>query len=784
MKHISQFLLTTICLLALSITLVAQDLKKADKAFEKQNYYEALQYYQKALVGEKSKKTQGYIHFRMAEAYYRALKYQQALSHYKAAADLRYNDPTKQMYGHFGDVLVMAGEYQQAQKAYKTHLTKNSKDAFVRYKVNSAIFADTVTKRENNWTVRNIQELNTVYGEFAPARWKEKLVFTSSRFSGDSSIVYTVTGDGFEDLYETSFNEQAGVWKAPAKMEGINTNFNDGSFTYDSKRNIAYVMQCNGRSGVQRNCNIYTSSFSTNSNTWSYPEKFQHFSTEYSSGHPTLANNGTTMYFVSNNPLGKGNTDIWVTNLDTLTNKWSKPALVDGEINTVYDEMFPSYVEGKGLYFSSNGHLSYGGFDMYLAKKTDSGFAAPENLGEPFNSNADDFSYTPLSETAGVFASNRIGGVGGDDLYYISYHAIKLEASGVVVDKNYKPLKNVIVVVENPAQAISDTLITDEQGKYTYLFMEPNNEYQIKAFKSGYFVPVPEHRYVSTRGMIQDMIIDSLHGYNLNFVLDEMIKDKEYKIENIYYDLDKYDLRPESIVELDKIVALLKSNPEIAIQINSHTDDRASGEYNRVLSNNRAKSVVDYLISQGISPTRLAWQGWGKTALVYQHAQTEEEHQENRRTTFNIVNFDELQLGAKAIFHQDLVNRLRGGAYIPPATTGVYFRLQLNTSRTACTAAGFEKFREAFPKQDAYCSQFADGYYRYLAGRFSTFEEAEAMKQKVDELGYNSMILAYNNYERISVNEALRILRKNQPLVPDAEVGGEFTEQGEEEMEN
>ncbi|MDR0941271.1 MAG: OmpA family protein, partial [Bacteroidales bacterium] len=515
-----------------------------------------------------------------------------------------------------------------------------------------------------------------------------------------------------------------------------------------------------------------------------FPEKFQHFSTDYSSGHPTLADGGTTLYFVSNNPLGKGSTDIWVTHLDTIANKWTKPALVGGEINTLYDEMFPSYVEGKGLYFSSNGHLGYGGFDIYFAKKTYDGFAAPVSLEEPFNSNADDFSYTPLTETTGVFASNRIGGVGGDDLYYFYFHAVKLEASGVVVDKNYKPLPNVIVVVENEAQGIADTLITDEQGKYTYLFMEPNNEYRVKAFKSGYFVPVPEYRTVSTLGMNQDMMIDSVHGYDLNFVLDEMIKDKEYKIENIYYDLDKYDLRPESIAELDKIVALLKSNPEIAIQINSHTDDRASGEYNRVLSNNRAKSVVDYLVSQGISPTRLAWQGWGKTALIYKHAHTEEEHQANRRTTFNIVNFDELQLGEKAIFHQDLVNRLRGGAYIPPATTGVYFRLQLNSSRSECKDAGFAKFREAFPTQDSYCSQFADGYYRYLAGRFSTFEEAEAMKQKVDELGYNSMILAYNNYERVSVNEALRILRENQPLVPDEEVSEEFTEQGEEEIEN
>jgi outer membrane protein OmpA-like peptidoglycan-associated protein len=428
--------------------------------------------------------------------------------------------------------------------------------------------------------------------------------------------------------------------------------------------------------------------------------------------------------------------------------------------------MFPHYVQGEGLYFSSNGHLGLGGLDIYFAEKTETGFAAPLNLNEPFNSSADDFSYTFLSEQTGVFSSNRIDGVGGDDLYYFYYRAVKLEASGIVVDKTYKPIQNAIVVIENQAKAISDTLITDEQGKYTYLFMEPNNEYQIKAFKSGYFVPVPAYKYVSTLGMNQDMMIDSVHGYDINFVLDQMLKGKEYNIENIYYDLDKYDLRPASIVELNKIVELLKHNPEIAIQINSHTDERASGEYNRVLSNNRAKSVVDYLVAQGISAQRLAWQGWGKTAMVYEHAQNEDEHQANRRTTFTIVNFDDLQLEQKAIEHQNMVNRISGN-YIAPMATGIYFRLQLQATRSACNAENFAKFKAVYPQQEAYCSQFADGYYHYLVGRFSSYEEAEAMKQKVDKLGYNTMILAYNNYERISLNEALRLLRKNQPMVPD-----------------
>ncbi|MDR2963279.1 MAG: OmpA family protein [Bacteroidales bacterium] len=775
MNKIFRLLFTFFCVCAFTFTVAAQDLKKADKAFAKQNYTEAIRLYKQALAVEKSKKTQGYMYFQIAEAYYRVNKYQQALGNYKRAVELHYNDPTKQLYGHYGDVLVAAGEYKEAQKAYKSYITKNSRDAFARIKVSAANFADTAkpSAKAQRYEVRNIQELNTAAGEFAPALWGEKMVFTSSR-KGDYDATYSVTGDGFEDLYETKFNSQANVWQEPRKMAGINTNFNDGSFAYDKRRNIGYVMQCNGRTGVQHNCNIYTSRFDAKTNTWSFPEKFQHFSTAYSSGHPTLTPDGSTMYFISNNPVGKGGTDIWITKLDTLSNMWSKPELADDKLNTPYNEFYPNYVADKGLYYSSNGMLGYGGFDIYFAKQTPDGFASPENIGEPFNSSADDFSYTPLDSISGVFASNRIGGVGDDDLYYFEYRPMKITACGTVVNTHFKPIANAIVVITNTLTAVSDTVVTDAQGQYCYTLMQAENDYKITAFKSGFFVPVPTFRHVSTVGMTTDMQLDSIHGYDLNFVLDEMIRDKEYKIENIYYDLDKYDLRPASIVELNKVVALLKANPEIAIQLNSHTDERASDAYNMVLSDNRAKAAFNYLVSQGISPTRLAWRGWGETAMVFPHAQNEDEHQANRRTTFTIMNFDELQLARKAILHQEKVDRLRGNETSGPIAiqtgahaTGVYFRLQLLASRETCTAAGFAKFKATFPNQEAYCSQFADGYYHYLAGRFSTYEEAEAMKQSVDALGYNSMILAYNNYERISLNEALKILRKNQVLVPE-----------------
>ena len=744
------------------LTLFAQgSVKKADAAFEKKNYSLANELYQKSLPDIKDKKLIGYIDFQIAECYRYANKYLQANEWYKKAVDLRYNDLTKTMYFNYGNMLMMAGDYKQAKKMYKSHLLKSPKDDLAKLKMKSCDFADTARTKEDMYEVRNVQELNSKFSDFSPAVCKDKIIYASARFSKDSTV-YSYTGDGFEDLYETKFNATSNIWLSPTKLYGINSKYNDGTFTFDANRNVAYIMQCNGKKGVEKNCNIYTSDYSESTNTWSTPKKFQYFSSSYSSGHPTISPDGNTLYFSSNNPVGKGGTDIWFTKRDLETNKWSEPVNIGAPINTPFNEMFPYMFDEKGLYFASEGHLGFGGLDLFYSEKNDSVFSKPQNLKEPFNSSADDFGFVLMANNSGFFTSNRPGGVGDDDLYYYGNKKVEIIASGRVVNKDtYLPVPEAIVVITNLQSGVADTLVTDSVGIYSYPFMEPDREYVILTYKADFLNP--EKKMVSTLGITKSTFMDSIHGYDINFILNRIVEGKEYEIRDIFYDLDKFDLRPLSIQELDNVITIMNNNPEVCIQINSHTDERAADDYNIVLSNNRAKSVVDYLISKGIDPKRLSAQGWGETKMVYPQAQNEDEHQANRRTNFTIVNIEQLNLGEKAHFEKKTVASVaKAQANSEPIVQGVYFRLQLAATRGVCNAQSYVNVTQKYPNIETYCTKHTDGYYKFTVGFFKTLTEAEEMKTQIDELGYNSYIVAYKDGERISINDAARLMNKKK----------------------
>ena len=736
-------------------------IKKADNAFEKKNYSLANELYQKTLTETKDKKLMSYIYFQVAECYRYGNKYLQANEWYKKAVTARYNDLTKTMYFNYGNMLMMAGDYKQAKKMYKSHLLKSPKDEYAKLKMKSCDFADTAKTLDDVYEVRNVQELNSKFNDFAPSVCKDKIIFASARFSKDSTV-YTYTGDGFEDLYETYLNSSSNIWMPPTKLQGINTKYNDGTFSFDPNRNIAYIMQCNGKKGVEKNCNIYTSEYNESANTWTAPKKFQYSSSSYSSGHPTISPDGNTLYFSSNNPTGLGGTDIWMTKRNLETNKWDNPINIGKPINTPFNEMFPYQFDDKGLYVASDGHLGFGGLDIFYAEKKDSVYAKPQNLKTPFNSSADDFGFVLMANNSGFFTSNRPGGVGDDDLYFYGFRKVEIVASGRVVNKDtYMPVPDAIVVITNLLSGVADTLVTDSVGIYTYPFMEPDMDYEILTFKSDYLNP--EKKMVTTLGIKQNTFMDSLHGYDINFILNRIEEGKEYEIRDIYYDLDKYDLRPLSVQELENVINIMNNNPEVCIQLNSHTDERATDEYNIELSNNRAKSVVDYLVSKGIDSKRLSWQGWGETKMVYPHAQNEDEHQANRRTTFTIVNIEELNLGEKAHFEKKTVDRVesaKGNA--EPVVEGVCFRIQLAASRSILHAKTFENVTKAFPSIETYNSKHPDGYYKFTLGQFNTLLEAENMKAKIDELGYNSYIVAYSNGVRISINDAVRLMNKKK----------------------
>lgn len=757
----------SICLIfsVLSVCSFAQtkDLKRGDAAFAEKTYSIAKDYYLSAYDAAKANNNNeqmAYASYKIAECYYEANNYERAIPYYKNAIDLKYQDTSKTVYRKYGDMLMMIGDNQLAREMYQKQLGINSNDKLAQLRLQACDFIDTAKTFESMYEVQNVQQINTRYGDFAPSMNRSKVVFTSSRFSKDS-IVYTCTGDGFEDLYEAYFNAEQNTWSSVEKLPGsINSTYNDGSFTLDMKNNTAYFMQCNGLSGADKNCNIYLSKYDDSKSVWEKPVPFKYYTKEYSSGHPSITPDGNTLYFASNNPAGYGGTDIWMCHRDSANGEWSAPQNLGEVINTPNNEMYPFATDNNGIYFSSNGHPGYGGLDIFYSSKQGSSYGFPINLRPPFNSSADDFSLVYLSENTGLFASNRIGGVGNDDIYFFKLKDVKIQVAGRVLTSTNEPVSEAFVIIKNVTTEQIDTLITDGEGMYFFEAMSPDTEYKIFAHKNGYLNP--DGKLINTQGVTQSISLDSLNGFDMNFVLQKIEKNKEYEIRDIYYDLDKYELRPASVVELDKIVSMLNNNPDICIQINSHTDERASDTYNKILSNNRAKSVVDYLNSQGISSERLTWRGWGETNPIFKNAKSEEQHQANRRTTFSIVNFDELQLSKKEEEHRNAIERLESNGKQAPREQGICFRLQIGASKSKSNNKIYAKLDNAHSKLPTYCTKEADGLYHYTIGSFKNFQDATKMKDEIDALGYNSFVVAYENGNRIQINEALRKLQNTE----------------------
>lgn len=750
---------------ALSSFAQSKNMRRGNEAFNDKTFATARVYYEKVFDNARAKgdnETAAYASFQIAECYYKANNYERAIPFYNHAISLNYNDTSKTLYRNYGDMLMMEGDYQKAKEMYKKHMDLYGIDEITYAHLKSCEFVDTAQTYETMYEVSNAQAINSRCSDFAPAPYRNKIVFTTSRFSRDS-VVYTYTGDSFEDLFETYYNIEEDTWSPVSKLPGsINSSYNDGSFTFDARNQIAYFMQCNGATGADKNCNIYFSKFNSETNEWAKPKAFQYFNTRYSSGHPALTPDGLTLYFVSNNPAGLGGTDIWRCHRDsTGTNLWSNPENLGPTINTKDNEMFPYVNDNNGLYFSSNGHIGYGGLDIYYAAKNGTSFSTPINLRPPFNSSADDFSLMYLNEKQGLFSSNRIGGVGNDDIYMFRLKDVKLEVMGRVLDANgSKPVENAIVLIKNVENGTTDTLVTDSVGRYFYPAMEPDMQYKIFVYKNGFLNP--DGKLINTQGVTQYTYLDSLHGYDMNFTLQKIEKGKEYEIRDIYYDLDKYELRPVSITELQNLVTILNNNPDICIQINSHTDERASDAYNKILSNNRAKAVVDYLTSQGINDKRLTWKGWGESNPIYKNAKTEEQHQSNRRTTFTIMNFDELQLAQKEEEHNSMISRLESNGKQAPHEQGVYFRLQIGASKAKCNNKTFKKLEESTLSYPTYCSKDSDGMYKYMIGSFSSFQDATKAKDDIDNIGYNSFVVAFENGNKISINEALRKIQQTK----------------------
>ena len=314
-------------------------------------------------------------------------------------------------------------------------------------------------------------------------------------------------------------------------------------------------------------------------------------------GHPAVSPDGEWLYFTSDMPGGSGGKDIWRVNL-----KEKQGSLENmGEfINTPGDEMFPYARTDSILYFASDGHPGFGGLDLFKATLTPSGGWKVENMGQPVNSAADDFGITFGKGESGFFSSNRGDGRGYDHIYSFILPDLEIWISGWVLDRDEEPVPNAVI------------RIIGKDGSNQKAVARPDGSFRFPLQRGVQYVMLAGAKgYLNAK---QEFTSDSAEEdaeYNVDFILASI--NKPVVIDNIFYDFDKASLRPESKEALDEMAQVMRDNPNITIEMASHTDRMGSEEYNINLSGRRAKSVIDYLISVGIKADRLQWQGYGKS---------------------------------------------------------------------------------------------------------------------------------------------------------------------------
>ncbi len=580
--------------------------QSAKQAFINYEFSQAADLYRKALVKEKSAENKNRIMYQIGMCYFNIADYKQAENWFTKAVQGNTKEDLAQLY------LALAMKANEKYAEAIPEFLKYTNDDRGEKGAKSCELAQQWKDKPSRFIVSNEQLLNSAESDFSPVYSDKKsteMYFTSTRLNAMGSELDKITGSNRSDIYFTK-KDKKGKWSSPLPLgEAINTDFNEGSAFVNNKANRMFLTRCE----VQKNKSMGTKILVAERRGlgWDVPTPIAiDMNDTLIYGHPALNKEETKLYFVSNMQGGIGGKDIYVVDYDKKTKKMGTPRNLGGEINTSSDELFPFVNDDGTLYFSSNGHLGMGGMDIFKAKKVGEDFTEVENMKYPINSSADDFGivFEGLKER-GFFSSNREGGKGSDDIYSFILPQLLHIAQGVVRDEDTKaPIINAKVKLIG-SDGSSVEISTDAAGGYKYA--ENGAERYIQN-STTYTIYASADKYLnSVKIKFTTIGLDESKTFENDFYLKTTLKPIE--LPNIFYDLGKWDLRPESMLSLDKLVNTLNENPNITIKLGSHTDSRDNDERNIVLSQKRAQSVVDYLISKGIESERMEAVGYGET---------------------------------------------------------------------------------------------------------------------------------------------------------------------------
>jgi len=584
--------------------------RAADDAFSDQMFLLALQKYQKAYSKVKNNKAERErISFRMAECYRMMNNTKKSEVAYKRCITAKYYNKDPKVLLYYADALKMNGNYDEALIQYQAYKEKVPNDPKADLGIESCSLAKEWIANPSKYEVKWEKNLNSKEDDYAPAYADKKygsIIFTSDRNGATGRDVDNWTGLSFSDLF-FSRRDPKREWSKPnlADAAGVlNTKANDGVGQFNPRFSTFYFTRCYNDPRRKNGCGIFKTS-RTGQTAWSDPEMVDlggDSATIF--GHPTIGSD-ETIYFAAELPGGFGGKDIWVAKKKGKGGSYIKENL-GPDINTAGDEMFPFLREDSVLYFSSTGHPGMGGLDIYRSVKSSGKWSRPENMKYPINSSADDLGivFNKDEPEEGLFSSNRPGGKGRDDIYSFVIPPVYFTLSGTVTDdRTLQPIQGANVrIAGTNGKSLEDN--TDEKGFYSFNKnqISPNTTYEIMVIKKDYF---------NEKGKETTVGIEKSKDLTRNFILRPIPK-KPVVLPDILYDLAKWDLKPQYQDSLQGLIETLDANENIVIELASHTDTRDTEERNDVLSQKRAQSVVDYLISRGIDPDRLVAKGYGE----------------------------------------------------------------------------------------------------------------------------------------------------------------------------
>lgn len=660
MKNFKKLALTTTAVIALAFSVTAQKnyLKDADQAYNTHQYFNAIELYKQAYTKVKKPDAKAKILFRTAESYHAINDLKGAETYYNKAIKAKYPDPVAIL--KLADCLKAQQKYPEAIVEYNNYKKEMPSDPRGEAGVKSCELAqqwkDAKNTPETRLKVENMALINSKEADFGPAYADKKyttLYFTSTRQGAQGSIDVT-TGQNKSDIYETKLDKN-GKWSTPTTLATtVVSKMNEGGAFVSKKGDLMFMTRCPEAKGKQLKCQIYVSK--KQGPSWTEPELLPFNIDTISFRHAVLSPDGNTLYFDSRLPGGYGGNDLWMSTAEGKgkDKTWSQPVNLGPAINTAGNEGYPYMADdNQTLYFSSDTHLGMGGLDLFKATKDANGkfTKAPENLKYPMNSAGDDFGIVfEGKKIRGYFTSNREGGKGSDDIWSFVLPPLNFNLTGTVVSaENNEPVTNALIHLKGSNGDMFEFKTTAD-GKYNFKLKE-NTSYEVtvatdkntmsQTFKLG---------FLANKDMGKLTTVDE--NESKDFVKDFALTPvkAEIRFPAVLYDLGKATLRPESKDSLNFLYQTLIDNPTIVIELQAHTDSRGSDAKNLKLSEDRAKSCVDYLVNEKKIPiARLMSKGWGEKKLlvkddVIAKAKTKEEkealHQKNRRTVFRIVNWD------------------------------------------------------------------------------------------------------------------------------------------------